>query len=226
MLQVDKIAYTNKLTKINPKIKFVAAMILLFTAIIFENIPMYIGMFLFIGFVLVQFAGIKLNRYLKFFMIPSSFLLLSLVTILISVSKSADVFLYNISVGGFYIGITQSSLNRCFILFFRALACLSSTYFLALTVPINQLLKILKSMKMPIVVLEMVMLIYRFIMMFLEEYKDMQTAIYLKFGYGNLRTSYRSMSLLLVSLFTRMMNRYEELSISLEVKLYDGDFHV
>ena len=226
MLQVDKIAYTNKLTTINPKIKFVAAMIMLFIAIVIENIPMYIGMFLLIGFVLTLFAGIKCSRYLKFFRIPSSFLLLSLVTILISMSKGMDAFLYSISIGGFYVGITQSSLNQCYILFFRALACLSCTYFLALTVPINQLLKVLKSMKVPIVVLEMVMLIYRFIMMFLEEYKDMQTAIYLKFGYGNLRTSYRSISLLIVTLFTRMMNRYEELSVSLEVKLYNGDFHV
>lgn len=226
MLQADKIAYTNRLTKVNPKIKFSLAMILLLVALIFENIPIYIGMFLLIGFVLTQFAGIKYSRYLKFFRIPSSFLLLSLVTILISISKNIDTFLYSISIGGFYIGITQSSLNQCYILFFRALACLSCTYFLALTVPINQLLKVLKSMKMPLVVLEMIMLIYRFIMMFLEEYKDMQTAIYLKFGYGNLRTSYRSISLLIISLFARMMNRYEELSVSLEVKLYDGDFHV
>lgn len=226
MLQADKIAYTNKLTKINPNIKFFVAMTLLLVAVIYENIPMYIGMFVIIGFVLTQFADIKRSCYLKFFRIPSSFLLLSLVTILISVSKNGGAFLYSISIGGLYIGITQASLDQCYILFFRALACLSCTYFLALTVPINQLLKVLKSMKMPIVVLEMVMLIYRFIMMFLEEYKDMQTAIYLKFGYGNLRTSYRSISLLIVSLFTRMMNRYEELSVSLEVKLYNGDFHV
>lgn len=226
MLQIDKIAYTNKLTKSNPTIKFAIAMFLLFVAIIFESIPMYIGIIIGLGFILTVFAGIKVGRYMRFFLIPSSFLLMSIVTILLSLSKNMGDFIFSIPIGSMYIGITQASLDTCVVLFFRALACLSATYFLALTLPMNQLIKVLKTIKMPIVVIELVMLMYRFIMMFLEEYNDMQTALYLKFGYGSLRVSYRSIALLITCLFTRMMSRYEELSISLEVKLYNGEFHV
>ncbi|MPW26272.1 cobalt ECF transporter T component CbiQ [Alkalibaculum sp. M08DMB] len=226
MLQIDKIAYTNRLTKINPMLKFVVSITLLFTAIIFENILFYLVITVGIAMILTLYAGIELGRYIKLLLIPSSFLFMSIMTILLSISSSVDLFIYKIQIGNIYIGITQTSLDTCIILLLRSIACLSATYLLALTLPMNQLIRVLKTLKMPTVVIEMVMLIYRFIMMFLEEYNEMQTALYLKFGYGNLRISYRSIALLITSLFTRMMSRYEELNISLEVKLYNGDFHV
>ena len=69
-------------------------------------------------------------------------------------------------------------------------------------------------------------LIYRFIFIFIEEAEEIYKSQQLKFGYTNLKTSYNSMSLLIKTLFFRMMRRYEDMSISLDIKLYDGKFHV
>ena len=45
-------------------------------------------------------------------------------------------------------------------------------------------------------------------------------------GYINLKNGYRSFGLLVNMLFKRMMIRYDEMSIALDMKLFDGTFHI
>ena len=42
----------------------------------------------------------------------------------------------------------------------------------------------------------------------------------------NLKNGYNSFGLLVNMLFKRMMIRYDEMSIALDMKLYDGTFHI
>ena len=136
------------------------------------------------------------------------------------------MFLHSISLGFIWVGVTQQSLAFSVDLFFRALACLSATYFMALTIPMNQLIIVFNKLKIPKVMIEMIILIYRFANIFLDVYKDMQTAIELKFGFRGLKNTYHSISLLVSLLFMRMMQSYDELNVSLEVKLYNGNFYI
>ncbi|WP_330675689.1 CbiQ family ECF transporter T component, partial [Paraclostridium sordellii] len=69
-------------------------------------------------------------------------------------------------------------------------------------------------------------LTYRFIFIFLEEVKDIYKSQQLKFGYINLNNSYNSTALLIKVLFFRMMKKYEDMSITLDIKLYNGKFHI
>ncbi|EPT3153417.1 CbiQ family ECF transporter T component, partial [Yersinia enterocolitica] len=48
----------------------------------------------------------------------------------------------------------------------------------------------------------------------------------LRFGYISLRTGYHSLAMLVGMLFTRVMIRYQQMVISLDMKLYQGDFHL
>ena len=70
------------------------------------------------------------------------------------------------------------------------------------------------------------MLIYRFIFIFLEELIDIKKSQELRFGYINLKTSYKSIGILGSLLFKRLIKKYEDMSISLDVKPYDGKFHI
>ncbi|MVO73072.1 cobalt ECF transporter T component CbiQ, partial [Paeniclostridium sordellii] len=76
------------------------------------------------------------------------------------------------------------------------------------------------------VLIELMILTYRFIFIFLEEIKDIYKSQQLKFGYINLKNSYNSTALLIKVLFFRMMKKYEDMSITLDIKLYDGKFHI
>ena len=62
--------------------------------------------------------------------------------------------------------------------------------------------------------------------LFFEEVADIRTSQELRFGYINLKNGYRSFGLLVNMLFKRMMIRYDEMSIALDMKLFDGTFHI
>ncbi|MDN6682907.1 MAG: energy-coupling factor ABC transporter transmembrane protein, partial [Enterobacterales bacterium] len=108
----------------------------------------------------------------------------------------------------------------------RSLAALSATYLFVLTTPFSQWVRLLKRSHLPLVLIEQVLLTYRFIFIFIEEAAAIHRAQSLRFGYVSLRTGYRSLSMLVGMLLARVMERHKQMSIALEVKLYNGDFHL
>ena len=196
------------------------------TIIIFFNNP-YINMSIFIimSFLTIFVANIPLNKYLKIMAMPIVFLMISIISILLSISPN-DIFIFSVKISNKYIGITRESLTESINTLSRVLASISSTFFLALTTPLNNIIKILKKLKLPNVLIELLVLIYRSIFIFLEESKDIIIAQEMKFGYNNMKNSYRSMALLIKSLFIRVLLRYEDMIISLDSKLYNGEFKI
>lgn len=225
MLLIDKYAYTNKLADYNPMTKFIFVIGAL-TIIIFFNNP-YINMSIFIimSFLTIFVANIPLNKYLKIMAMPIVFLMISIISILLSISPN-DIFIFSVKISNKYIGITRESLTESINTLSRVWASISSTFFLALTTPLNNIIKILKKLKLPNVLIELLVLIYRFIFIVLDESKDIIMAEEMKFGYNNMRNSFRSIALLIKSLFIRVLLRYEDMIISLDSKLYNGEFKI
>lgn len=225
MLLIDRYAYTNKLKNFNPMAKFIFAIATLFVAIGFNNI--YINFIIFIIMVLLTtvVARIPSKNYFKIYLLPLFFLFISILTIIISRSND-DIFLYSLKIGNSFFGVKGESLVEAVILIFRVLACLSSTFFIALTTPINYLIKVFKKLKLPSVIIELIILIYRFIFVFLEESKEIIFAQEMRFGYMGIKNTYRSIGLLMKSLFIRVLLKYEDMIDSLDTKLYNGDFKI
>lgn len=223
MLTIDRYAYTNKLSESNPFLKFMVVVIALAitTTIrsIYINIIIFAGMF----FMTTVAAEIPVLKYCKILSIPIGFLLVSTIAILISVSK-IDIFLYRIDIFGYYVGITKSSVEESIYLVTRVLASISTTFFLGLTTPLNNLVKVFLKLHLPKSLIELIVLIYRSIFIFLEEANEIYIGQELKFGYSNFKNSLKSTGLLLRSLFLRVILRYKEMVVILECKLYDGEF--
>ena len=223
---IDDYAYKNKLSKLNPNMKFATGMLLLILSLINKNNYISIFTIFIMSFVIVGIAKIDLQDYIHFIKIPLVFLIISIIMILLNFSKDKEVLLYSINIGHLYIGISNESINTSTHLFFRALSCLTCIYFIMLTTPFNQLIFVFKKLHLPDVILEISMLMYRFIFIFMEEVADIRKSQELRFGYINLKNGYNSFGLLVNMLFKRMMIRYDEMSIALDMKLYDGTFHI
>ena len=223
---IDDYAYRNRLSKVNPNIKFVIGMLLLILSLI--NTYNYISLLIILtmSFIIVGVAKIELKDYIHFIKIPITFLIISIIMILINFSNDKDILLYSIEIGSLYVGVSVESINSATHLFFRALSCLTCIYFIMLTTPFNQLIFVFKKLHLPDIVLEIAMLMYRFIFIFMEEVADIRKSQELRFGYINLKNGYNSFGLLVSMLFKRMMIRYDEMSIALDMKLYDGTFHI
>ena len=225
MLIIDRYAYTNKLTNSNPYIKFALVAIALSLTTITRNNWINLAIFILMSFLTTWVAGIPLGKYIRILTIPMSFLLLSIVTILISFS-TVDAYISSIKIFNIYIGITKSSVDQSLLLTTRVLGSISATFFLGLTTPLNNIILVFKKIRLPDTIIELIVLIYRFIFIFLEEVSEIRIGQEIKFGYSSFSKSLKSTSLLIRSLFLKVMLRYKEMVITLECKLYDGEFKI
>ncbi|NMA87215.1 MAG: cobalt ECF transporter T component CbiQ [Tissierellia bacterium] len=223
MLLIDKYAYTNRLANFNPMAKFIFAIVSLLIGTIIDNPYINLSIFIIMFILIVFVARIPLNKYIRIISIPIIFLLLSIIPILLSISN-ANIFIWSVKISNKYMGFTTQGLKESIKIILRVLASINSTFFLALTTPLNNLIKVFKKLKFPDVLIELLVLVYRFIFIFLEEAQEIIMAQEMKFGYINAKNTYKSMALLIKSLFIRVIVRYEDMVIALDTKLYMGEF--
>lgn len=226
MLLIDKYAYTNKLSKTKPMVKFSFAMGMLILALLPISVWGYLIVFAVMSFVIVFLAKIPLKNYGKMLIIPFSFLMLSVISIIISFSKDPQSFIYYAKLGNIYFGITKVGIEMSVRLIFRVAASISCMYFFSLTTSINQQIEVYKKLRIPKEIVELMVLIYRFIFIFLEEAMYMRRAQEMRFGYNNFKNSCASFSNLVKMIFVRVMRRNKDMLISLESKFFDGEFHI
>ncbi|EQK44664.1 cobalt ABC transporter, permease protein CbiQ [[Clostridium] bifermentans ATCC 638] len=226
MLEIDNCAYLNNIKDVNPLIKLGITFIGVIASMLTQNANIHILIMLFMTALILFIARVDMKLYIKCLKIPIIFLIIGIGLNLINISFENKDYIFNVNILGLYIGTTEFAVKSSVNILLRAMSCIISIYFLILTTPFNQLIIVLKKLHIPHTLIELMILIYRFIFIFIEEAEEIYKSQQLKFGYTNLMTSYNSMSLLIKTLFFRMMRRYEDMSISLDIKLYDGKFHV
>ncbi|WP_170075454.1 cobalt ECF transporter T component CbiQ [Paraclostridium dentum] len=226
MLEIDNCAYLNNIKDVNPLIKLGITFIGVIASMLTQNANIHILIMLFMTALILFIARVDMKLYIKCLKIPIIFFIIGIGLNLINISFENKDYIFNVNILGLYIGTTEFAVKSSVNILLRAMSCIISIYFLILTTPFNQLIIVLKKLHIPHTLIELMILIYRFIFIFIEEAEEIYKSQQLKFGYTNLRTSYNSMSLLIKTLFFRMMRRYEDMSISLDIKLYDGKFHV
>lgn len=223
MLIIDQIAYQNRWLNVRPcKKSFFYLMLLLICLLSYPLIQF--GMILLVGSLTMYVARLSFRRYLKWFLIPLPFLLISLVTIMLTGSKHSVGFSHAIFLGGYYVGVTPASLTMAYQLCLRSLSCLVCTYFFIFTVPFQQIIQVLRQLYLPDFFIEITMLMYRFIFIFLEVTQMIYKSQQLRFGYDGLKTSYLSLAQLGRLLVVQMLEQFQQMSVALEIKFYDGEF--
>lgn len=225
MLKIDEVAYHNPLASKNPFIKCGIGMGALLLAVSIPSYSVLLFLMLMMNFLILGIARIDLRFYLKLLKIPSGFLLLSISMILITVSQSPEGYERAVYIGSHYIGYTKETLSTALYLFLRCLTCICCMYFMTLTVGMNQQIKVLKKLHIPHEIIELIILMYRFIFIFMEEVEQIKLAQEMRFGYEGLKRSYHSTGMLIKLLMKRMISRYKKLCIVLEMKLYNGTFY-
>ena len=103
---------------------------------------------------------------------------------------------------------------------------LPAMLWLVLNLPFPQLIILLKRGRVPRLLTEQILLTWRFIFILLDEAMAIHRAQTLRFGYGSVPQGYRSLAMLVGLLFTRVLLRYQQMSTALDIKLYQGDFHL
>ncbi|MCK4029038.1 cobalt ECF transporter T component CbiQ [Streptococcus iners] len=218
MLIIDQYAYQNRLVGLSPKVKL--GIYLLLLGISFTGIPSLQWAIIVALFpVTCYLAKLHWKTYVKWLLLTLPFVFISLVTMAVSFQESPSKnLILALPLWKGYAVITRASLDQTIAVFVRSYACLMSTYFFVLTVPFRQLIDLLRSFRIPNELLEVIVFMYRFIFMFLEEFLVMRDTLDLKFGFGTVKQSYQTMGLLASQLFTRLMRANRQINDMLEFR--------
>ena len=108
----------------------------------------------------------------------------------------------------------------------RALAGLSCLLFLALTTPATDLMAGLRRLGVPAEIVEVALLMYRFIFLIADEAFAMNAAQAARLGHATGCRRLRSLGLLLASLLPRALDRARRLETGLAARGWDGEMRV
>jgi cobalt/nickel transport system permease protein len=226
MINIDKYAYASRLNRIDPLQKFVFALGTLGVCLWANTVLISIAVFVIMGWVTIRKGGTPLSVFFKMMLVPMAFLLIGVLTIVINISSTPEVFLLSMPIAGFWIGFSKLGMVQAGQLFFRVLGSVSCLYFLSLSTPMVSILSVLRRLKVPQLMIEMMSLVYRFIFVLLDTATTMFTAQNSRLGYNNWVTGYRSLGTLASTLFIRAYKRANDLFIALEARGYDGNLQV
>ncbi len=225
MLLIDKFANNNALSDYNPFIKTLYTVAVLIIAMVFNHPGVNMGLMAISVFLTLGVARIPIKSYAYVFGLSFSFLVIATLVIMLSISKE-DVFVASLPFGQYRIGFTLLGIEEGIRAGTRVLATFTATLFLGLTTPAMTLAKVLKKLRVPTLFIELFLLIYRFIMVFITEAVDIVHAQELRFGFYGIKNGIHSTGLVIRLLLTRVLIRFQEMSVCLAIRLYDGDFTV
>ena len=104
----------------------------------------------------------------------------------------------------------------------RSLAALSAMLFLALSTPMTDLIALLRRLKVPETLLEIMVLCYRMLFVFSEAVRDTRTAQAARLGYATPALALRSLGSLTANLTLQIWQRSRDLHISAQSRNNDG----
>ena len=227
MINIDCYAYSNNLKTVHPLEKFLFAMISMVVCL--TSTPVFIPLILLAlmaGLVIYK-AGIPARVFIILMLVPLSFLLISVLTIAFSISTNPSGFwLALITVKGLTVGMYYSDLIIAVHLFLRSLGAVSCLYFLALTTPMTEIITVLNKMRVPVIITELMMLVYRFIFVFMETATTINRAQTSRSGYVSMKSSFRSLSRLSSALLGKVFVKSQELYNAMVARCYTGEIKV
>ena len=219
---MDYIAHNNALTETNPYLKLFITIILLIVTLALDNLYFDIIVFVIMSIVILGIAKINYRSYLKFLSIPMAFLIITCIFLIFFFGSGKVIY----DTGFFGIVVTENSLHYGVYTFFRVIGCLPCLGFLALTTPIAKILHCLGTLKVPKIVIEIALLMYNTIFIFLNDIYTMQKAQDTRLGYNSYFTSFKSSGALASTIFLRSLDKSETLQHSLDSRGYSGELPV
>ena len=230
--QIDSLAYGNRLRWLPPSHKLSFAIVLLILSLISPPIVQgLISIWVFIW--IVWYAAIPANIYLKLLALPLSFWIASLPAFVINGADvqtqtvMADVWQgLGMSLGRFYVYVSNYGLQQVARLLIRTLASTSCMYFILLTTPFTEVLQVLRQLRCPPLLTELLLLMYRFIFTLLAIVDDLWMAQNSRCGYRTWRRGMSSLGILIGQLLQRVLINYRQVSLSLAARGFNGELQV
>lgn len=191
-MRIEQSAYANRWRPVNPAAKGSFALAGLVAAFLATTPASALGVMLLLAACTTLGAGVPFSLYLRVAAPTVGFLTLSCLTLLVSIHFD--------DAGQPAWRLAPEALPRIATVASRSLAALAALLGLVLTTPLPDLIVLLRRLRMPEVLLDLMVLCYRMLFVFSSAMQDTLTAQQARLGYGSARRSLRSLGLLTANL--------------------------
>lgn len=217
MLRIEHLAYTSRWTRRHPAEKVVLGFGLLLLSLVLPPLP---GAPLVLGAAVgaaVWGARTPAAEYARVMAPPVAFLAAGALALAVSLRLDGEGPWLSFSAAGAAVAAETS---------LRALAATASLLLIILTTPIAEVLGLLRRAGLPASIVDMMLLIYRFVAIALDVAATGRRAQEARLGYDGLRRSIRSTGLLAASLLPRVLDRATRMQHGLAARGYAGELRV
>lgn len=168
---------------------------------------------------------IPLRYYMRYMLIPVLFLIPGSAAVILDISGiPADAFAFR--VGKWYVTGSTASLEKGIELCITALSAVSSLYFLSMNTTMPDIIKVMKKLKVPSLIIELMILIYRFIFVLFKTASSIIVSQKSRMGYFSIRTGIRSFGSMGNAVFLQAFRRADHIFDAMDSRCYDGTIHV
>ena len=225
MLIIDKLSYQSKLRYVNAGEKFFFSLATLILCVIARSAALCLPVLALMSLLKVVKSGTPLRRYLQLMAIPLAFLIINSLILGLSI-RQTPLEVFAIPFGSWYLTASRETLLYSIRVFVTAMAAVSCLYFLSCSTPMTDILQVLKKLKCPKLLIELMLLIYRYIFVLLDCAHSISIAQKSRLGNISFRQSLRSFGQLVSALFIQAVRRSGRLYDAMESRCYDGDIRV
>ena len=222
---LEDIAQNNNLREINPYCKLVAGLGAIVLCLVSASFIGPLFIFLVITGAIVFLAGIGARIYAGLFIVPFSFAGLS-VALIILITGGSEVFWSWSPLPWLSLSITGESIEKGVLVLCRVLGGTSALCFIALTTPMTDLFMVMRQCRVPAVVIELAMIIYRTIFILLDQLVQVYQAQVMRLGYTTRRESIQSFATLCGAVFIASWDAGLDLIRAMDARCYDGKYVV
>jgi len=215
---IDYCANTNRWHERHPAEKLLLAGGMLLLSLVLPPFPACVIILAVMVAAAMAGAGIPVRTYLRVFAVPMGFLLAGAVSLMVSLQFGHR--------GGLRLAFSHEGFVTAAKVTLRSTAAISCLLFLAMTTPMASLLILLRRMRVPAGVVDLMSLTYRFLFLFTETLQTMTRAQASRLGYGTLRRAYHSLAMLTASFLGRVLDRVRRLETGLASRGYEGEMRV
>lgn len=220
---LEDIAQESKLRDVNPAVKLILGLGCILICISSDGFLTPLAIALSISLVTIVLGGINPRFYLKLLLIPLGFAIFS-VLVIIFIRNSGDVIFSYDLFGLLTLTVTKGSVNEGVLVFSRVFGGMCSLFFISLTTPATETFTLAKKCRIPDFLIELAMLIYRYIFILIEEAEMIYTAQLMRLGYGRRKGSIESFGMMSGALFINSWESGERLIGAMDSRCYHGKF--
>ncbi len=219
---IDRLARRSAFYSVNPTLKVWSSVILLILCIAAQTPWMPLIMTLVLCVLTVWIGRISWHDYLSKFSFPAVFLLLSAIALLWSFVPQPGGCI-DIPCFGGYLSVLPEAQQAARLLLARALGAVSCLYFLSLSTPMPEIITVLRNAKVPSVITDLAILIYRYIFLLFDTYHKMCNAAESRLGFCGLRKSLRTTGQLYALLLSNSFHKASACFDAMESRCYHSE---